>query len=226
MIFSAAIETFIRNFSKEIEERNAAIFVGAGLSVPAGYVDWKGLLKPIAEEIGLSVEKEDNLIAIAQYHYNEHGQNRARLSQILINEFDVNARITENHRILARLPISTFWTTNYDRMIERALEQADRRPDVKYTNSHLAITRPRRDAVVYKMHGDVDHPDKAILTKDDYESYHVKMSPFITALSGDLVSKTFLFLGFSFSDPNLDYVLSRIRVTYTPQPSLRGGALS
>jgi hypothetical protein len=33
-------------------------------------------------------------------------------------------------------------------------------------------------------------------------------------LAGSLVSKTFLFIGFSFTDPNLDYVLSRIRVSY------------
>lgn len=31
-------------------------------------------------------------------------------------------------------------------------------------------------------------------------------------LEGDLLSKTFLFLGFSFTDPNLNYVLSKIRV--------------
>jgi Sir2- and TIR-associating SLOG family/SIR2-like domain len=64
------------------------------------------------------------------------------------------------------------------------------------------------------MHGDVDHPDDAVLTKDDYEKYHLDHTPFITALSGDLVSKTFLFLGFSFTDPNLDYILSRIRTTF------------
>jgi hypothetical protein len=55
----------------------------------------------------------------------------------------------------------------------------------------------------------------AVLTKDDYEKYHIKFAPYITALSGDLVSKTFLFLGFSFADPNIDYVLSRIRATYS-----------
>jgi Sir2- and TIR-associating SLOG family/SIR2-like domain len=62
------------------------------------------------------------------------------------------------------------------------------------------------------MHGDVDNPNQAILIKDDYEKYHETHAPFVTALSGDLVSKTFLFLGFSFTDPNLDYVLSRIRI--------------
>ena len=52
------------------------------------------------------------------------------------------------------------------------------------------------------------------MTRDDYESYHVNFQPFITALSGDLVDKTFMFIGFSFSDPNLEYVLSRIRTTF------------
>ena len=212
---TAAIHEFIEAFSKEIEENNAAIFAGAGLSVPAGFVDWATLIEPLAKEIGLDVTREENLVAVAQYHYNEHGYNRARLNQIIVNQFSEIASITDNHRILARLPISTYWTTNYDKLLETALRQADKIPDVKHTQQQLAVTVPRRDAVVYKMHGDVEHSDKAVLTKDDYESYHVKMSSFITALSGDLVSKTFLFIGFSFSDPNLDYVLSRIRVSYT-----------
>src|SRR5260370_13552821 len=40
------------------------------------------------------------------------------------------------------------------------------------------------------------------------------MAPFVSALRGDLVEKTFLFLGFSFTDPNIDYILSRVRVLY------------
>ena len=40
------------------------------------------------------------------------------------------------------------------------------------------------------------------------------MSAFVSALRGDLVEKTFLFLGFSFTDPNIDYILSRVRVQY------------
>ena len=62
------------------------------------------------------------------------------------------------------------------------------------------------------MHGDAKQPHEAVVTKDDYEAYTTKRQLFSTALQGDLVSKTFLFLGFSFSDPNLAYILSRIRV--------------
>ena len=62
------------------------------------------------------------------------------------------------------------------------------------------------------MHGDIREPDEAVLTKDDYEMYSCSRPLFRTALQGDLISKTFLFIGFSFEDPNLEYVLSQIRV--------------
>ncbi len=208
------IERFERKFSHEVREHNAAIFAGAGLSVAAGHVNWKELLREVADELGLDVSKEHDLVTLAQYHYNEMSYNRSRLNHILMEEFSSKSRVTENHKILARLPITTYWTTNYDRLIETALKEAHKIADVKYKVPHLALTKHKRDAVVYKMHGDVEHPDQAILIKDDYERYHLTHAPFINALSGDLVSKTFLFLGFSFTDPNLDYVLSRIRIHF------------
>ena len=208
------IASFIKNFAKEVKENNAAIFAGAGMSAAAGFVDWKTLLKPIADDLRLDISREDNLVAIAQYHCNEKNQNRHRINQLLIDEFSRDATLTDNHRILARLPINTYWTTNYDKLIEKALEGAHKVPDVKFTVNQLAHTKPKRDAVVYKMHGDVEHPSEAVLTKDDYEKYHINFAAYVSALSGDLVSKTFLFLGFSFTDPNIDYVLSRIRATY------------
>ena len=60
------------------------------------------------------------------------------------------------------------------------------------------------------MHGDVNHPTNAVLTKEDYELYEHHRPLFRTALKGDLVSKVFLFIGFSFEDPNLDYILGQI----------------
>ena len=207
-------EAFLRDIAKELEEDNVAIFAGSGLSAPAGFVSWGELLRPIAYDLGLDVDKEHDLVTLAQYHLNVNGLNRSQLNKRLIEEFSKTAEVTVNHKILARLPIYTYWTTNYDKLIEQSLESTGKIADVKYTKKQLAFTKPKRDAVVYKMHGDVDHPDDAILTKDDYESYHVKMDQFITALSGDLVSKTFIFIGFSFTDPNLDYILSRVRIAY------------
>ena len=206
-------QRFVKTFVASLFEKDAAIFAGAGLSVSAGYVDWKGLLKDIAEDLGLEISRETDLLSVAQYHYNKHGRNK--LNQKIIAEFTADAKETENHRILARLPISTIWTTNYDTLIEDTIKKIGRRPDVKYTVAQLANSVPKKDVTVYKMHGDVAHPNDAVLTKDDYERYYRKYEPFITALSGDLVTKTFLFIGFSFTDPNLDYILSRVRQNFT-----------
>jgi hypothetical protein len=62
------------------------------------------------------------------------------------------------------------------------------------------------------MHGDIGASHDAVVTKDDYETYEHKRRLFSEALQGELVSKTFLFLGFSFTDPNIDSILARIRV--------------
>jgi hypothetical protein len=205
------VESFVNTYVQALHDQNAAVFAGAGLSIPAGMVNWKDLLKNIAREIGLDVKKEEDLVTLAQFHVNEHG-GRHKINQALIHEFAHRARLTENHKILAALPIRTYWTRNYDVLIEESLKQANKTPDVKVTVQNLATTMPRRDAVVYKMHGDVSQPDKAVVTKDDYESYDTTRHLFSTALQGDLVSKTFLFIGFSFNDPNLSYILSRIRL--------------
>jgi len=206
-----SIDKFIKVYSKEIEEQNAAIFAGAGLSVSAGYVNWSELLREIADDLNLSVDKEHDLVSLAQYHINESGNNRDGLNRAIIEHFLHDSDITENHRILFRLPISSYWTTNYDDLIEKSLNQAGKVADVKHIKEHMVRTVPNRDAVVYKMHGDASFPNDAVIAKDDYETYLQKRGPFITALAGELVSKTFLFLGFSFSDPNMDHVLSRIK---------------
>ncbi|MFA9370989.1 MAG: SIR2 family protein [Labilibaculum antarcticum] len=212
MKFSKEIESFIKDFVNDLTENNAAVFAGAGMSKGAGYVNWPELLEDIALELGLKVNKEYDLISLAQYHVNEKGGNKAKLNRTILEEFIDENDITENHRILARLPISTFWTTNYDVLIENSLREANKIIDVKHNVKQLTNTRPKRDVVVYKMHGDVSMPNDAILTKEQYEAYYKTHEQFISALTGDLTTKTFLFIGFSFKDPNLDYVLSRLNI--------------
>lgn len=202
---------FLREFTKELHNKNAAVLAGAGLSMSAGFVDWKGLLREIIEDLHLDPAKEHDLVTVAQYSVNRAGDSKTHLAQTIFNHFAATREPTENHAILARLPIHTYWTTNYDKLIERSLEMAKKVPDVKYTVKQLSVTRPDRDVAVYKMHGDVEHVADAVITKDDYEAYPQRMAPFVTALRGDLVEKTFLFLGFSFTDPNIDYILSRVR---------------
>lgn len=205
-----SITEFQHRYAKAVQEGYAAVFAGAGLSRPSGFVDWKELLRDIATDIRLNVDIETDLVAVAQYYCNERG-NRSRLNDIILSKFVSNGKNNRSLEILSQLPINTYWTTNYDHLIETALQKQGKRVDIKTTPQSLASVLDGRDAVIYKMHGDYTAPESCVITKDDYEAYHFSRQLFTTALQGDLVSKTFLFIGFSFDDPNLSYILSRIR---------------
>lgn len=63
------------------------------------------------------------------------------------------------------------------------------------------------------MHGDISDPGSAVITRSDYERYiYGDRKLFRNVLEGDLLSKTFLFLGMSFTDPNFNYVVSNLSI--------------
>ena len=66
-------EVLIKKFTQAIREGNAGIFAGAGLSRASGYVDWKNLLRPLAQNVKLDIEKEKDYLSVAQYCRNESG---------------------------------------------------------------------------------------------------------------------------------------------------------
>lgn len=203
---------FIKKYSDAILEGDAAIFAGAGLSRPSGYVIWKELLREIAKDVRLDIDKENDLISVAQFYKNEM-ESRADLNCKIISEFTKGAKKNPTMDILSNLPINTYWTTNYDKIIESTLEnKAKKKVDVKITQENLAENKPNRDVIVYKFHGDVSQPSQAILTKDDFELFPRTHQLFISSLQGDLISKTFLFIGYSLNDPNLMQILSQIRI--------------
>lgn len=206
---------FLKKYSRDLLEGQAAIFAGAGMSIPSGFVNWRDLLGDIADDLGLDIKLEHDLIAVAQYEVNRT-RTRDSIDRAIIKEFGKLAQLSENHKLLARLPVNTVWTTNYDTLLETAFEQAKRRADVKHAPKQLLHRNPYADVVIYKMHGDVTHPSDAILTKDDYERYEIDHKPFTLQLLSDLLSKRFLFLGFSFTDPNIEYTINRLRRIVDP----------
>src|SRR5699024_7618596 len=130
-----------------LKEGNVAIFAGAGLSVPSGVVNWKELLRKPASSLGLDIEKEVDLVSLAQYFYNDTNT-KTPLSEIINSHFSETGKVNRNHEIIANLPIKTYWTTNYDKLIEQALVEAGKNPDVKKRVNDLSRIKSKRDAVV------------------------------------------------------------------------------
>ena len=96
-------DVFIKNYLKALNNGDAAVFAGAGLSASSGCVNWKQLLKEIAEELELDIEKESDLVAVAQYYYNRSGNNRARLNEIIKDAFQTGKLPNDNHLELIQI---------------------------------------------------------------------------------------------------------------------------
>jgi hypothetical protein len=206
----------IRDFSEAIKNDNAAIFIGAGLSREAGYLGWSEFLKTKATDIGLDVEKEKNdLISLAQYYINKETGGRNSINSAIQSCFNNKKHTpTENHKLLASLPIKNYWTTNYDDLIERTFLDNDIKKAVVKSDKDLILNTDNVRVIIHKMHGDAGTPNEAVISKADYESYYDKWEMMLAKFKGEMCSKTFLFLGYSFSDHNIHHILARIRKAY------------
>lgn len=203
-------DIFIKKYAKYLKIGRAAVFLGAGMSAGAGFVNWKGLLEDVARELELDITKEDDLISLAQY-YVSYKQSKKPLVEAIIENINTSKSPTEAHDVLASLPLDTYWTTNYDNLIEKSLENKRKRIDVKRCDKDLLYPVKGSDVVIYKMHGDVTASSNAVISKEDYELYQQTHGSMLNTLKGDLTTKSFLFLGYSFNDPDLVDLLARIR---------------
>lgn len=204
-------QEFVRKYVDALRENRATVFVGAGLSRRANYPDWRALLESLANELGISLEHEPDLVGVAQWAINRDRNDRRRIAQLIKDSFPDSRDVPPPHRVLSRLPIKTLWTTNYDRLLERAWELAGRSLDVKSTIKQLSVHDRRASGVLYKLHGTVEQPSDIVIATDDYELYRRDRAAFIPLLNASLTSQTFVFLGVGFSDPNLKFLLGLIR---------------
>jgi hypothetical protein len=210
-------DRFLREYPRAVADDAAAVFVGAGVSVGAGYPSWKDLLHEIGEELGVSSGDVSDLAALAQWSI-RRASGKTRILQVIRDKIAVQRAVPPPLNILARLPIRNIWTTNYDRLIERAFEAIGRPIEPISSAADLAIRARPGAARLYKMHGTVDRLDDLVIATDDYELYRTQRGAFLPLLQAHMTSMSMLFIGLSFTDPNVRHVLSVIRESFAASP--------
>lgn len=196
-----------------LKQNRLVPFVGSGFSKECGFPDWQHLVEPIARDLNYPLDENTDYSVVFQY-YQDKCQNRNKINGLLKNTFDSFSGNLENHKLLAELPVSEIWTTNYDKTIETCFYDIGRKIDVKKDIADLSNGLSNSDCTLYKMHGDLCVPNDCVLTKDDYEKYFHTHEPFVNILKHTLIEKTVLFIGYSLSDPDLQTILSGIRRYY------------
>jgi hypothetical protein len=213
----SARSRFLAEFPRAIADDAAAVFIGAGVSASAGYPSWKDLLRDIGDELGVSSDDVHDLAALAQWSVGRTSS-RTRVNNVIRAEIAPDRPIPPSLGTIARLPIRNIWTTNYDRLIERAFAEIGRPIDPISAAADLAL-KPRPGAArLFKMHGSVDRLDDIVIATDDYELYRLKRGAFLPLLQAHMTSLSMLFMGLSFTDPNVRHVLSLIRESFAASP--------
>lgn len=108
----------------KIQHGKAMLFIGAGFSRSAINIDGCELSasKDLSYKLSelCSIPKSDNLRFTSDYYLS---QNPPRQLIELLGRFYTVKNITDNHRLISKLPWKRCYTTNYDRCFEMAAEQ-------------------------------------------------------------------------------------------------------
>jgi hypothetical protein len=179
--------------------------VGAGMSlnatVPPGknMPLWTGLSKELADELA-DFSSTGTLDAISAYEH-EFGRVRLieRLSEILLIR---EAQPGNAHREFCTIPFDIVCTTNFDFLLERQYDLTPRYVYPVVDEEQLSINSGNAGTLLLKLHGDLRHPNRLIVTEADYDGFLNSYPLLATYLSNQLITKTAVFIGYSLEDPD------------------------
>lgn len=192
------------------------LFIGAGLSLPAGMPSWKTLIERLAADLKIQTNGPLDFLDVAQWYREHEAFGLDRLVQLVRQTFaDPQGQVkpTLAHYLLLSLPVRQVITTNYDNLIERSLTALHRYP-IKIIKQEEVVRTGQGDGVyVVKLHGDAESATRGgdiVLARDDYDSFFSERPAMALLLEGLLLNQSFFFVGYSLSDPNFRQVYARI----------------
>ena len=192
------IPHFLNIYSQQVLNGDASLFLGSGISMDSGFPSWRTLLEPCAKELNITLNNNTDLYSIAQYYVNKN--NDTELRRQFENEINKNMPDNPILNLFLDIPYNSIWTTNYDRLIEKRLQEQLIGYNLIFKDENLPNVTKGPKLNVYKMNGDVSDATSMVITKSDYEHYAQKHPLLLTFLKRELVSSTFLFAGYSFAD--------------------------
>ena len=148
---------------------------------------------------GVSDLSVDNLLRLAQVYEANFGRDELHelLARLVRDDDFVPGAL---HSQLLRLPWRDVFTTNWDRLLERAgLSEVGRTYSVVNEVAELPEkSQPR----IIKLHGSLPSQFPLIVTEEDYRTYPDKFDPFVNTVQQAMLETVFCLIGFSGNDPN------------------------
>ena len=224
---------YIQALNEAYLSHSLVVFYGAGLSKPFGLPEWKELIEHLedyfgGEEYTRSKELEEKLsknefwlaISLLQEELNVSAESiKNQIGKVIREYEDMNCNapmslpcLDNNYSDLAKLDISLFITTNFDRILSRYM------PGIETTDflNHGQALKDRFDQhtkQIIHLHGTATDPQSIIISKKDVAKIYRDRfwkTGFETAAN----INTILFIGVSFSDLYLkNFLKQRAKTT-------------
>jgi len=214
----------LRTVQDALKNGHASVMIGAGFSLNAQggqrLPTWAKLIDSLLADLYLTEEARNSaknrlggtsgMLRLAEEYAAVRGRAQldARLHELLPDAGAVTPG--DLHTKLLSLFWNDVFTTNYDTLLERALD-ADRgrlTPVIKPRYQIVAAAddvpfskrngRPR----LVKLHGSLRSGTKLVVTEDDYRRYPADFAPLVNTVQQSMLENVFCLIGFSGDDPN------------------------
>jgi SIR2-like domain len=186
-------------------------FIGAGFSIPLGLPSWSSLADIIAEHLDYDPEVyrlNGTPLQLAEYYVATNGSIGALRSEMdrLFDPDDDAIRASRTHGLLAELRFPIIYTTNYDRIIERAFELRNV-PHCTVANVDDVAKAPPNVTQIVKFHGSFNDDASLVLRESSYFERLEFESAMDIRLRADMLGKSLLFIGYGLADINVRFLL-------------------
>ncbi len=129
--------------------------------------------------------------------YKEERNEVERLLQGYINVHNINP--LPAHSILSDLGFSAYLTTNFDNLLEKALD-SKKEYSVIIDDKDISRWQMKSKIPIIKLHGCISRPDTMIACEDEYKPLNSREPVLASLIKVLLSNKVILFCGFSLSD--------------------------
>lgn len=213
-----SINRHVSNIIKANNDNSLVIFVGAGISKLSETASlklpvWSDLIEELKRELGDNGESD--YLKIAQLYYLEFGE--YSYYKLIKSYFPEYIKPSEAHKLIFEINPHVVVTTNWDNILERAVEENAYFYDLVCSDRDLVKSRLQNKLI--KMHGDFKSHN-IVFKEDDYLNYKYNFPLMENYIKSLLSTHTVLFLGYSYNDINLKQISKWIQQHSTVRPPI------
>jgi predicted nucleic acid-binding protein len=197
------------------------VVVGAGLSSEIGLPDWSGLAEEILEALRKANPKdlEAAELDFAQNNFPSllgrawRGVSPALVIESCKKVLMDTGKSGSGYCFVVKFPFKGYLTTNLEHILARHFSDAEI-AITQLGNTKADLEQVDFDALhcVVNIHGTLDDPDNLVLTDDQYDAvlHDSRFDSLRFFITSHLSTARVLFIGYSLSDPDLQFLLKRI----------------